>query len=74
MGKDHNGNKKASQIVMTLILNSQQKLGHEKRCGLGECPNIQTHSHKSTSVRECKEVSPKHSQVKSLWELYSCES
>jgi hypothetical protein len=46
MGKDHNDNKKASQIVMTLILNSQQKLGYEKICGLGECPDIQTHSHK----------------------------
>jgi hypothetical protein len=43
MGKVHNNNKKASQIVMTLILNSQQKLGHEKRCGLGECPDIRTH-------------------------------
>jgi hypothetical protein len=51
MGKDHNDNKKASQIVTTLILNSQQKLEHEKRCGLGECLDIQTHSHKWDIVR-----------------------
>ncbi len=33
MGKDHNDNKKASQIVVTLILNSQQSWGMRKDVG-----------------------------------------
>lgn len=49
-----------------LILGTWPRLGNKRGCKLGECLRPQAHP---ISVGECKEMSPKHSQVTSIMKV-----